>query len=333
MHAIGYEENLPIENPASLVGVPSLPIPEPGPHDLLVRVRAASVNPVDVKLRASSPPPGGLRILGFDAAGVVEAVGGEVSRFAPGDEVFYAGSISRSGSDAELQLVDERVTGRKPASLDFAHAAALPLTSITAWESLFDHLALGPDTTGTLVVVGAAGGVGSMVTQLARTRTRLTVIGTASRPDSQAWATEMGAHHVVDHHDRLAEQVLALAPDGVEYVFSTHSPPNIEAYAQMLRPFGHVVAIDDEPGDIAPLKAKSIAWHWESMFTRPTLLPEDDAQHRVLQQVADLVDAGTLRSTATTVLEPLDAATLREAHRMIESSATIGKVVVAVGTR
>ena len=326
MRAVAHRAPLPVTDPDCFVDV-DVPDPTLRPHDLLVRVEAVSVNPADVQMRARSKPRGGLGILGFDAAGVVAAVGSAVTRFQPGDEVFYAGNMRRQGSDAELQVVDERIVGAKPTSLSMADAAALPLTSITAWESLFGHLRLTRESTGTLVVVAAAGGVGSMVTQLARQLTGLRVIGTASRPESARWALEMGAHAVVDHHGGLAKKVLTEAPDGVDLVFSSRSGPNVHEFAEMLRPFGHVVAID-EARDLQPLKLKSITWHWELMFTRPMLLPTDDSQHRLLDEVSRLVDAGTLRSTATTTLGPLDAQTLREAHRLVETSRTVGKVVL-----
>lgn len=330
MRAVGFRENLPADDPSSLIDERML-VPAPGMHDLLVRVHAASVNPVDTKIRRFSHAQGGeLRILGFDAAGTVVAIGAEVSRFAAGDDVFYAGVTNRPGSNAEFQLVDERIVGRKPAALDFAQAASLPLTAITAWESLFDHLGLGPQSTGTLLVVGAAGGAGSMATQLARTQTRLEVIATASRPESAAFALDLGAHHVVDHTSLLAEQVAAIAPDGVDYVFSAYSPPHLKAYAELVRPFGHIVAID-RAGELDVLQQKSITWHWEMMFTRPLLLPEDDYQHRLLEKASALIDSAVLRSTATVVLDGLQAATVREAHRMVESLAMIGKVVIDYG--
>jgi zinc-binding alcohol dehydrogenase family protein len=331
MRAVGYRENLPVDDPSGLVDL-TMPIPAPGPHDLLVRVRAASVNPVDTKIRRfSRTQDGEPRILGFDAAGTVVAIGSEVSRFAAGDDVLYAGVTNRPGSNTEYQLVDERIVGRKPTTLDFAHAASLPLTTITAWESLFDHLALGPEATGTILVVGAAGGAGSMATQLAHTQTQLEVIATASRPESAAFAVELGAHHVVDHTALLAEQVAAIVPDGVDYIFSAYSPQHVKAYAELVRPLGHIVAID-RAGDLDVLQQKSITWHWELMFTRPLLLPEDDYQHRLLEKASKLIDTGVLRPTATVVLDGLQAATLREAHRMVESQAMIGKVVIDYGS-
>jgi zinc-binding alcohol dehydrogenase family protein len=319
MRAVG------VVSPDSLADL-TLPVPQPGEHDLLVRVRAVSVNPADVKLRPAGPSGGRPRILGFDAAGVVERVGAAVTLFKPGDEVWYAGSIARAGSNAELQLVDERLTGPKPVSLDFASAAALPLTSLTAWEALFDRLRLTVTSEGTLLVMGAAGGVGSILVQLARRLTALEVIGTASRPESRDHVLAQGAHRVVDHHDDL----VAALPGGVDYIFSPHSAGMIETYAKLLRPYGAVVAIDEPAGlDLLPLKEKSIAWHWELMFTRALFDPASTAQHEILSQVATLVDKGVLRSTMTTRLDGLTAANLRSAHELVESGRAVGKVVVS----
>lgn len=307
-------------------------LPDPGPHDLLVDVRAVSVNPVDTKVRRGFDPadtgPSG-RVLGFDAAGVVAAVGEAVSAYAVGDEVYYAGSIARPGSNAGLQLVDERVVGHKPSTLDFAQAAALPLTTITAWETLVDRFRVGQDSTGTLLVVAGGGGVGSMVIQLARALTGLTVVATASRPESAQWVRDLGAHHVVDHHDLLA-QVREVAPQGVDLVFSPFSEGNVETYAELMNVHGQVVAIDEPEGlDTLALKQKSQTWHWELMFTRPLFAPEDTSQRDLLDEVARMVDAGTLRTTMTTRLSPITPANLREAHRQLETSGVIGKVVLS----
>ena len=326
--AIGYGKNLPATSPEALIAR-EIAVPEPGPHDLLVEVEAVSVNPVDVKLRAGAPS-GGFKVLGFDAAGTVRAVGSEVTLFAPGDEVYYAGSIDRPGTNQRVHVVDERITGRKPQSLSFADAAAVPLTAITAWETLFDRLALTADSTGTLLVVGATGGVGSVMLQLAEALLpQATVIATASDDERAAWVRSLGAEHVVNHHDELAAQVLALAPGGVDWLFTAYSEGQIETYAELLRPFGQVVAIDDGPRDVSPLKGKSITWHWELMFTRPLhQTPDMIEQHRLLNTVADLIDQGRLRTTATNALTPISAATLREAHQLVESGRTVGKVVV-----
>src|SRR6202012_5421861 len=261
MRAVGYRKPLPISDPARLED-PRLPVPEPGPRDLLVRVEAVSVNPVDVKVRASSDPGGEPKILGYDAAGGVGAPRPGVTPLSPGDEGHYAGSIDRPGTDAQFHVVDERIVGHKPRSLTFAQAAALPLTTITAWETLFDRFRLTPESSGVLVVLGAAGAVGSMITQLARALTRMVVIGTASRPESQQWVLNHGAHHVVDHHD-LVQGVLGIAPDGVTHVFSTHTAGSIEAFAEILQPGGAITAIDDPEGlDVVPLKSKSLSFHW-----------------------------------------------------------------------
>jgi len=299
---------------------------DPGPHDLLVEVRAVSVNPADHKVRAGLEGPG---VLGYDAAGVVREVGADVTAYAPGDEVYYAGTIDRPGSNAGFQLVDEHIVGRKPSTLGWAEAAALPLTTITAWEALFDALRLGPGSTGRMLVVSAAGGVGAMVTQLAKTLTGVEVIGTASREESAAFARSMGADHIADH-TTLVESVRKVAPD-VQYVFSPVSGRNVEAYAELLTPRGEIVAIDEPPGmDLLPLKSKSLTWHWELMFTRPLYQPTDATQRELLNRVADLVDEGRIRTTLTQTYEGLTGANLEAAHRQLESGRTIGKVALTV---
>jgi zinc-binding alcohol dehydrogenase family protein len=315
----------PASDPSSLVDV-TIPTPTPTGHDLLVEVDAVSVNPVDVKNRARAAQGQGPRVLGFDAVGRVVARGPEAHRFEVGARVFYAGQVNRPGSDAQFQLVNENIVGPAPSSLSDAEAAALPLTAITAWEALFDRLALGADSEGTLLVIGAAGGVGSLIIQFAKALTRLTVIAVASRPESAAWVTAMGADHVVGRD--FTDEVRELAPRGVDYVFTSFTPGNIDAIAEVIRPRGEVVSIDETGGSIDALKAKSVTWHWELMFTRPIHEPEDSYQHELLTRVSALLDDGTIRSTLTTRLSPLDAATLREAHRLVETSQTIGKVVV-----
>ncbi|MGU3432128.1 zinc-binding alcohol dehydrogenase family protein [Actinomycetes bacterium M1A6_2h] len=292
--------------------------PEPTGYDLLVEVRAVSINPVDVKVRAGLTEP---RVLGFDAAGVVTAVGPDVTGRSVGDEVYYAGSIARDGSNANSQLVDERIVGRKPATLSFADAAALPLTSITAWEALFEKLRLDRSSTGTLLVVGAAGGTGSMVIQLARALTEVTVVASAGREESAAWATSLGAHRIIGRD--LTEA------GSVDYIFSPFSDGNVDAYADILTVQGQVVAIDDPEGlDTMPLKSKSQTWHWEFMFAKALHAPDDSSQQVLLDQVADLVDNGSIRTTATRTLSPIGVDTLTEAHRIVASGTAIGKVVV-----
>ncbi|WP_431923188.1 zinc-binding alcohol dehydrogenase family protein [Amycolatopsis tucumanensis] len=328
MRAVAYRKSLPITDPAAFEDV-ELPVPEPGPHDLLVRVEAVSVNPVDTKVRAGSDPGGEPRVLGFDAAGVVTATGAEVTLFQPGDEVYYAGTIDRPGTNAEYHVVDERIVGPKPRSLSFAQAAALPLTTITAYETLHDRFRVGPDSTGTLLVLAGAGGVGSILIQLARALTGLTVVATASRPESREWVRSMGVHHVADHRDLVAS-VREVAPDGVDYVFSPNTAGRIEEFAELLRPGGAITAIDEPPGlELLPLKGKSISFHWELMFTRPLHGWDLIAQHNLLAHVAELVDAGVVRTTLTTELKPINASTVRQAHELTETGRTVGKTVIS----
>ena len=328
MRAVAALDGLPISDPAALVDV-EVPLPELRPHDVLVRVEAVSVNPVDSKVRSGLGPQQTPRILGFDAAGTVEAVGERVGTLSVGDEVWYAGDITRAGSNAELQAVDERIVSRKPASLSFPEAAALPLTTITAWESLFDRLRLDATSTGDLLVLAGAGGVGSMMIQLAKQLTGVRVLASAGKPESRAWVTGLGADEVVDHHDLVAS-VRAVAPGGVDLLFTPNSQGNVEAFAEVVKPFGEIVAIDDPVGlDLVPLKSKSIAWHWELMFTRSLFTTPDIAeQSRLLGEVAALVDAGRIRSTLTTAIGDFSAAGLRKAHRLVETGRTVGKVVV-----
>ena len=322
----------PIEGPESLVDTT---IPAPGPasgHDLLVDVQAISVNPVDTKLRVAGPGEAGERVLGWDASGIGLAVGPQTSLFQAGDEVYYAGSIDRPGSYQRIQLVDERIVARKPISLSHEQAAAMPLTGLTAWEGLFDKFGLEKRSRGTLLVIGAAGGVGSMVIQLAKALTGLTVIATASRPQSQAWVRELGADHLVDHHDpQLAQHIRQLAPEGVDYIYSTHSAGLTSLFASVTRPFGHILATD-EPTDIdyLALKDKALSWHWEFMFARPLNHAADLVrQHEILERIAQLVDSGTLRTTLTAVAGPVDARHLRAAHADLEAGHVRGKMALS----
>ncbi|HTU13989.1 MAG TPA: zinc-binding alcohol dehydrogenase family protein [Solirubrobacterales bacterium] len=330
MRAVAFRRGLPVEDPESLLDI-ELPVPRIGPRDLLVMVEAVSVNPVDVWLRADREASELARVLGFDAAGTVLATGASVTRFRPGDEVFYAGSIDRPGTDAQLHAVDERIVGTKPATLDFARAAALPLTAITAWETLFDRFRLKADSEGILLVLGGAGGVGSILIQLAKELTSMTVIATASRAESAEWVRRMGADHVIDHSVDLGGQIEAIVPGGVTHVLSPHSDGMIDTFAEIIAPGGEIVAIDEPHGlDLLPLKAKSITWHWELMFTRPVFQTEDMIeQGRLLDLVSGMVDAGRLRTTLREQLSPIDAENLRRAHAIVESGRAVGKVVVS----
>ena len=334
MKAVGYTKSLPIETPEALVDFEA-PMPEPKGRDLRVAVRAISVNPVDTKVRMRAAPPAGeTKILGYDAAGVVDAVGPEVTLFKPGDEVFYAGSIQRPGTNSEFHLVDERIVGRKPKSLSFAQAAALPLTSITAWELLFDRLAVQPGKSidpRSLLIVGGAGGVGSILIQLARRLTGLAVITTASRPDSRAWCLELGAHAVIDHTRPMKEQITALKLPPVTLIAAlTNTEAHFPALADILAPQGKVGLIDDPATlNVMLLKGKSASLHWEAMFTRSTFQTADMiAQHRLLNDVANLVDNGVLRTTLGKVIGRINAENLKAAHAAIESGRTTGKLVL-----
>jgi len=316
-----------IEAASSFVDV-EIDLEAVGSHDLLVEVRAVSVNAVALKNRVAFDKATAPKVLGYDAAGVVAAIGDGVTAFAVGDEVYYAGTLARQGTNAELHLVDSRIVGHKPVSLSFAEAAAAPLTTITAWETLCDRMRLTSDSSGTLLVMGGAGGVGSMVTQLARQLTGVTVIATASRDESREWVEHMGAHHLVDHH-RLKDEVSKLAPGGVHHIFSSFSAGNEQTYADLMPVHGQVVAIDGPKGfDISPLKQKAQTWHWESMFARPLFQPESTDQRTLLNEAARLFDDGVLKSTLTQTLHGINADTLREAHRRMEGSTMVGKLVV-----
>ncbi|MGE7413751.1 zinc-binding alcohol dehydrogenase family protein [Methylobacterium tarhaniae] len=334
MRAVGYQTSLPITDEAALQDI-ALPRPEPAGRDLLVEVRAVSVNPVDTKVRRrAAPEAGGWKVLGWDAAGIVVATGPEATRFRPGDAVFYAGALERPGTNAEFHLVDERIVGHKPASLSFAEAAAMPLTAITAWETLFDRLDVRkpvPGASKAVLIVGGAGGVGSIATQLARQLTDLTVITTASRPETQEWSRELGAHHVVDHGASLAAQVAALGLGAPGLVFSTtHTDTHLAAIAELMAPQGRLALIDDPATlDVSLLKRKSLSLHWEFMFTRPMFGTVDiAAQGDLLDEVARLVEAGRLRTTLADHFGPINAANLRRAHALLESGRAKGKIVL-----
>ena len=335
MQAIGYKTPGAIDRPDALIDL-DLPRPEPKGHDILVAVQAVSVNPVDGKVRRSAGPLGeaDYRVLGWDAAGMVEAVGPDVTRFKAGDAVYYAGSIARDGSNAQYHLVDERIAGHKPQSLDWAQAAALPLTSITAWEALFDRLRVKDAVAGAakaILIIGGAGGVGSIAIQLARALTDLTVIATASRAETQDWVRELRAHHVLDHSQPLAPQVAALGLGAPAYVFSTtHTDRHLADIVELIAPQGRFALIDDPAQlDVMGFKRKSVSLHWEFMFTRALFgTPDMGEQARLLDEVAHLVDAGQIRSTLTQVLRPINAANLVAAHKQIESASTRGKIVL-----
>ncbi|MGF1524925.1 MAG: zinc-binding alcohol dehydrogenase family protein [Leptolyngbyaceae cyanobacterium] len=331
MKAIGYTNAGPLSATDALIEFET-DIPQPGPNDLLVEVRGVSVNPVDVKLRAGVQPDGKSRILGFDAAGIVKEVGSAVTRFRPGDEVFYAGDVTRPGTNAQFHLVDERIAGRKPASLSFAEAAGMPLTSITAWEILFDSLGIkeAEGTDEALLVIGGAGGVGSILIQLAKKLTGLTVIATASRDNTRTWVEKMGADQVINHRNPLDEEMKALdiAP---RYVASlTHTEQHFAAIIKLIKPRGHIALIDDpDTLDVGALKLKALSLSWEFMFARSMFQTDDmDVQHKLLNRVSELLEDGTLIPTTNNHGGVLTVANLRAAHELQESGKAIGKTVL-----
>jgi zinc-binding alcohol dehydrogenase family protein len=334
MKAIGYQTSLPIDNPQALVDI-TLPDPVAQGHDLLVEVRAVSVNPVDTKVRKSAQPDAGAwKVLGWDATGIVKAVGPDVTLFQPGDRVWYAGSIARAGSNSELQLVDERIVGHMPTSLDFGPAAALPLTGLTAWEMLFDRLDVPTGDEGkgkTLLVIGAAGGVGSILLQLARQLTQVTVIGTASRAETRDWALQLGAHHVIDHGKPLAEELAQAGLPAPDYVISlTHTEHHFDQIVELIAPQGKFGLIDDPaPIDVRKFKRKAVSLHWELMFTRSLFNTADMAeQNRILNRIAELVDAGTIKTTVNQNFGVINADNLKRAHALLESNRAQGKIVL-----
>jgi len=334
MKAVALTHYLPVSDPQSLFDT-ELPKPSPNGRDILVHVQAVSVNPVDTKVRApKSCVENAPRVLGWDASGVVEAIGPDVKRFKPGDEVYYAGDITRPGCNSEFQLVDERIVGHKPHSLSFTQAAALPLTAITAWEALFDRMGIDPSGANqghSLLIIGGAGGVGSIAIQLGK-MAGLVVIATASRPETRKWVTDLGASHVLDHHHPLPAQLLHLGFRSVDYIANFHSTDDYWIpMADVIRPEGKIVCIVENkaPLQLGLLKSKSVTFAWEFMFTRAMFQTADmPAQGELLDEVAVLIDAKKLRTTLHETLSPINAANLREAHARLESCKTIGKLVL-----
>jgi NADPH2:quinone reductase len=335
MKAVGLTRCLPLDDPNSLKDV-DIPAPKPEAYDLLVRVKAISVNPVDSKVRSTvkqelSAP----KILGYDASGVVEAVGDNVTLFKPGDDVFYAGDITRPGTNCELHLVDERIVGKKPATLDFAGAAALALTSLTAWELMFERMRIdvnGTDRGKSLLILSGAGGVGSIAIQLAKLA-GLVVIATASRPETMQWCKQLGADYVIDHRKSVKDELKAAGFERVNYIVNLVDTDGYwQLMGELISPQGHIGCIVEPKKDVYvgnPLKDASIGIHWESMFTRSRhKTPDMIEQHKILDRVADLIDAGKIKGTLHKTLTPINAANLREAHRLIESGKSIGKVVL-----
>ena len=335
MKAVGYLKSLPLSDPDSLIDI-TADNPAPQSRDLRVAVKAVSVNPVDTKVRMRAQPGPGEppKVLGYDAAGIVEAVGPDVTLFKAGDEVFYAGSVVRPGTNSEFHLVDERIVGRKPKSLTFAQAAAIPLTGITAWEMLFDRLTVARDTKPdgrALLVMGGAGGVGSMLIQIARKLTGLTIIATASRPQTRDWCLKLGAHHVIDHSKPMAGQIKALGNLNVALAASINgTEQHLPAIIDLIAPQGKIGLIEvPKTIDAAPVMRKAVSLIWESMFTRSLFgTPDMIEQHKLLNEISAMIDRGDIVTTAALELSPINAANLKKAHAQVESSTTIGKVVL-----
>lgn len=335
MKAVGLYRYLPIDHPESLLDL-QLEKPRVTGRDLLVRVKAVGVNPVDYKVRSPKEKvEHAPKILGWDVAGVVEQVGADCTLFQPGDEVYYAGDITRSGGNSEFHLVDERIVGKKPASLDFAQAAALPLTTITAYEALFDRMGISREhevnENRTLLIIGAAGGVGSIAIQLAK-KVGLTVIGTASRPESIAWAKELGADHTLNHYEEFVPQLQQLGFESVDYILCLNATEkHWKNMAQAIAPQGKICSIveTDVPLPLTLLKNKSATFVWEFMFTRSMFQTEDMIeQHKLLNEVAEWLDDGSIKTTLNQRLVPINAETLRKAHSLLETGKAIGKIVV-----
>ena len=331
MKAIGYKKTGLITETDSLIEL-EVETPQLNPNDLLVEIRGISVNPVDVKVRASISSEQEHKIIGYDASGVVKDIGSAVSRFKIGDEVFYSGDITRQGTNAEFHAVDERIVGKKPQSLDFTEAAGLPLTSITAWEILFDCFAIN-ETEGkgkSILIIGAAGGVGSILIQLVKKLTQMTVIATASRPDTIEWVKKMGADHVINHRESLIEQMRDLKIEP-EYVASLNGTKgHFPAVVELIKPRVHIALIDDpESLDIHSIKPKALSFSWEFMFARSMFQTEDiEKQHELLNRVSQLIDDGTIISTVTNNLGVLSVEKLKKAHQLQESGRVIGKNVL-----
>lgn len=333
MKAIGFNTPLPISDDQALLDI-ELPMPTLLPMDILVEVKAISVNPADTKIRQNhTPAQGNYRVLGWDASGIVTAVGEQVTQFKVGDEVYYAGAMNRQGAYAQFQAVDERLVALKPKSLSFAQASAIPLTALTAWETLFDRLDINNKVTGgsdSLLLIGGAGGVGSMTIQLVKALTTTQVIATASRPDSQQWVKQMGADFVIDPQQSLVEQIKDLNQTPAFVFSTTHTDTYLPQIVELICPQGRIALIDDPKKlDVIPLKSKSLSLHWEFMFTRSLHQTADMAnQGKILAQVATLIDDNKIQSTMHTMLEGINATTLKQAHAMLESGKTIGKITI-----
>ncbi|VDK14708.1 Zinc-type alcohol dehydrogenase-like protein [Oenococcus sicerae] len=336
MKAIGFKEHLPIEEENSLIEF-KLPKPIAKGHDLLVEVSAVSVNPVDIGVRTSGhgilKEP---KIIGWDAVGIVDSIGDNVSLFKKGDLVFYAGSFKRSGSDSQYQLVDERIVGHAPKNLIITQTAAMPLTSLTAWEVLFEQLEIDPqdhkfNREHTILIINGAGGVGSIATQLAHWA-GLNVIASASRPETIKWVMEHGADQTVNHRKDLIKEVRELGYKYVDYILELNDlDGHWDEMAELIKPSGRIASITENhrPINLRKLTQKRAKFAWEWMYTKSFYeTPDMISQHQILDQVSELLDQGVIKSTLNEVLSPINVSNLKKAHKLVESNRMIGKIVV-----
>ncbi len=332
MKAIGYKENLPIEDVKSLQDV-EFAMPKAIGHDILVEIKAISVNPADYKVRAGMPVDGDdWKIIGWDATGTVKEVGEDVTLFKVGDEVWYAGDFTRQGSYAQYQIVDERIVGKKPSSLSYAEAAALPLTSLTAWEMLFDRLEVAKnDATKSILVIGAAGGVGSILVQLAKKLTKLNIVGTASREETTDWLKDLGADSVINHRNKLSEEFKKYNLPAPDYIVSLNATDqHADEIVKVIKPQGKFGFIDDpKMFNVMPFKSKAVSTHIELMFTRSMFQTEDMIeQHNILNEVSKLIDNGTIKTTLGENFGTINAGNMRKAHAFLETGKAKGKIVL-----
>ena len=332
MKALGYTQAHTLD--AFNLQLTELPDPIPTGRDLLVEVKAIGLNPIDYKIRSRrSGTDGQPVILGWDAAGIVRASGNEATHFKVGDEVFYSGDLNRPGCYATRQLVDEQLVALKPKTLSFADAAAFPLTSLTAYEMLFEKIGLIGSDRRTVLIIGGAGGVGSQAIQLLKLKTSMTIIATASRSESRQWVAGLGADHVVSHRNFVSE-IRALGIQFVDFVFSTtHSGQHWSNMAEIIAPFGEIGLIDDADGlDISIFKRKAVSLHWELMFTKSMFGYRMESQGKILSEVKNLIESGRMRTTANRVLNGLTVENLRAGHTMLEQHTNVGKMVVLLSS-
>lgn len=330
MKALTYKNAHALENFA--IVETDVPTPKLRPLDVLVEIKAVATNPVDYKIRSSRSSETDPIILGWDMAGVVKEVGSRVGNFKIGDQVYGSGDITRPGSYAQLLAIDSRIIAQKPTSLSFVEAAALPLTTLTAWEALLEHKDFNLNDSAKVLIIGGAGGVGSIATQLLKAKTNSMVITTASRPESVAWSRGLGADHVLNHKNDLGDELKKVGISEVDVVFvTTHTDLYLKVIPKILRPFGHMVMIDEPKKlDIFPFKNKAQSIHWELMFVKSMTGYRIESQGQILKETAELIDSGKIRTSMNKVLKGLTVANIKAAHTLAENHEAIGKIVIEV---